>query len=172
MTTEGYMQIEHRISEAIMLRDFTKRQRKVLDLILRLSWGIMQKRHANIPRQRDFEVIGISEGHIGRELQWLRETRVIIVNGEEYSFNENIEEWNVSTVKPYMPEKLTELVSINLKTYRNGKSENEELTKTVSKNLPKREVSIYQNGKFATPELVSPKESIKESDRKTTTTAV
>ena len=45
------------------------------------------------------------------------------------------------------------MVSINL----------HELTKTVSENLPKEEDSTYQNSKSPTPDLASPKESIKES---------
>jgi len=60
-----HLRITHSIFEVLMMTDFTKRQRKIIDLILRLSWGC-QKNSANIPRQRDFEVLGIAETHIGR----------------------------------------------------------------------------------------------------------
>ena len=112
MTTNGFTSIYHDIKEAIMLRDFTKRQRKVLDLILRLSWGC-GKDTANIPRQRDFCCIGIAESHISAELKWLSDSQVIIIEGTTYGINDNPEQWQVSRVKPYNPDKLTVLVSGN-----------------------------------------------------------
>lgn len=165
--TDAHLRVAHSINEAIMLRDFTKRQRKVLDLILRLSWGC-NKKTATIPRRRDFGAVGIGETHITNELSWLMDSKVITADSGEYSFNKDFDQWQVSRVKPYLPEKLTELVRLNLNgTYQNGKLPEKELTKTVSKNLPKQEVSTYQNSKFPTPDLASPKErlnKIKESN--------
>ena len=135
-----------------MLRDFSKRQRKILDLILRLSWGC-GKQTATIPRQRDFECIGLREGHVNEELKWLQDSKIITREGDKYSFIEDFDQWQISRVCPFQPEKLTKLVSINL----------QELTKMVSENLPKQEVTPYQNGKLPTSDLASPKESIKES---------
>lgn len=160
---DAHLRVAHCINEAIMLRDFTKRQRKILDLILRLSWGC-GKKVATIPRQRDFEVVGVGEGHVKHELTWLIESKVILTNGTNYAFNKDYDQWQVSRVKPYTPKKLTELVSLNLKhTYQNGKLSDKELTETVSQNLPKQEVSTYQNRKFPKAKLASPKESIKEN---------
>ena len=162
--TDAHLRIAHSINEAIMLRDFTKRQRKILDLILRLSWGC-NKKHATIPRKRDFQVIGIAETHIKIELEWLQQSKIIYVDGDHYSFNKDFDQWQVSRVYPFTPDKLTELVRLNLQeTYQNGKSETAELTKTVSENLPKREVLTYQNSNFSTSKLATPKESIKESN--------
>jgi len=164
--TDAHIRIAHSINEAIMLRHFTKRQRKVLDLVLRLSWGC-GKKSAFIPRQKDFQVVGIGEGHIKAELDWLTISKVITIEGSNYSFNKNFDDWQVSRVNPFQPEKLTELVSLNLKeTYQNGKSNKPELTETGSENLPKQEESTYRNRKSATPELASPKESIKENINK------
>jgi len=160
--TDAHLRVAHSINEAIMLRDFTKRQRKVLDLILRLSWGC-GKKIALIPRQRDFEIIGIAEGHIKAEIDWLIDSKVINTEDNQYSFNKNFDEWQVSRVKPFQPQKLTELVSLNLReTYQNSKLEPSELTKTVSRNLPKEEETTYQKSKFFTPELASPKEILKK----------
>jgi len=153
--TDAHLRVAHSINEAIMLRDFSKRQRKILDLILRLSWGC-GKKTAYIPRQRDFEVIGIKETHISTALAWLVESKIISINSTEYAFNKDFDQWQVSRVSPYTPEKLTELVRKNL-------NNNRELTKTVSENLLKGEVSTYHNSKFPTPNLASPKESIKEN---------
>lgn len=58
--TDAHLRVAHNITEAIMTRDFTKRQGKVLDLILWLSWGCGSK-EAYIPHQRDFSVVGIHE---------------------------------------------------------------------------------------------------------------
>ena len=123
--TDAHLRMAHSINEAIMLRDFTKRQRKVLDLILRLSWGC-GKKTAIIPRQRDFGAVGIGETHITAELSWLIESKIIATDSGEYSFNKDFDQWQVSRVKPYQPEKLTELVRLNLNGNR------PELTKTVS----------------------------------------
>ena len=158
MSINTFTTIYHDIEEAIMLRDFTKRQRKVIDLIMRLSWGC-GKDAADIPRQRDFCCIGIAESHVSAELKWLSDSQIIVIDGTLYGINDNPDQWQVSRVKPYTPEKLTELVRHNL----NGTAE---LTKTGSKNLPKQEVKTYQNRKFSTRKLASPKEkkrNIRES---------
>ena len=156
--TDAHLRVAHSINEAIMLRDFSKRQRKILDLILRLSWGC-GKKIAIIPRQRDFEVIGLREGHVATELKWLEESKIIFRGGSEYQFNKDFDQWQISRVCPYEPEKLTELVRINLNgTYQNGKPDDEELTETVSDNLPNGEVGTYHHGKFSTSKLASPKE--------------
>lgn len=152
--TDAHLRMAHSISEAIMLRDFSKRQRKILDLILRLSWGC-GKKYASIPKQRDFEIVGVKEGHVKVELNWLVESMIIFREGNEYSFNKNFDQWQISRVCPYEPQRLTELVSLNIK----------ELTKTVSENLQKQEVSTYKNSKFSTPKLASPKE-ILNKDKK------
>lgn len=164
--TDAHLRIAHSITEAIMLRDFSKRQRKILDLILRLSWGC-GKKYAIIPQQRTFEIVGIGESHIKVELEWLEQSQVIYQDNDRYSFNKDFDQWQVSRVCPFSPEKLTELVSLNLKdTYRNSKSTNQELTETVSNNLPKKEVGTYNNGKFSTPNLASRKEILNKDINK------
>lgn len=109
--TDAHLRIAHSISEQIMISDFTKRQRKILDLILRLSWGC-GKKFALIPHQNDFEITGISEGHIKPELDCLITRKVIFREDNIYSFNKNYDEWRVSLAAKYQPDKLTELVSI------------------------------------------------------------
>lgn len=153
--TDAHLRMAHSINEAIMMRDFSKRQRKILDLILRLSWGC-NKKTALIPKQRDFGAVGIGEGHIKVELNWLEQSHIIIREDDNYSFNKDFDQWQVSRVRPFIPEKLTELVRLNL----NGN--NPELTETVSGNLPKQEETTYQNSKLSTPMLVSPKEKLKK----------
>lgn len=149
--TDAHLRIAHSINEAIMTRDFTKRQRKILDLILRLSWGCGQK-DAYIPHQRDFTVVGVYEVDIKSELRWLEVSKVISREGSFYWFNKNFDDWEVSRVKPYLPEKLSELLSINLNGNR------PKLSETLRENLVKHEEKTKQNTKFPTPNLASPKE--------------
>ena len=153
--TDAHLRVAHSINEAIMMRDFSKRQRKILDLIFRLSWGC-NKKFALIPRQRDFGAVGVGEGHIKVELTWLEQSHIIVREGDSYSFNKDFDQWQVSRVRPFSPEKLTELVRLNL----NGN--NQELTETVSGNLPKQEETTYRNSKLPTPTVVSPKEKLKK----------
>ncbi len=153
--TDAHLRVAHQIFEQVMASDFTKRQGKILDLILRLSWGC-GKKEAYIPRQKDFEVVGVGEGHIKAELRWLELAKVITISDNQYSFNKDYDQWRVSRAKGYDPEKLTTLVRINLsskpKTYQSGKT-----------NLPKWEDSTYQSGKNSTSKLATSKENIKES---------
>lgn len=151
--TDAHLRVAHSINEAIMLRDFTKRQRKILDLILRLSWGC-NKKYAHIPRQRDFCTVGVHEVDIRRELDWLCESHIIFRDGELYAFNKDFDAWQVSRVKPYQPQKLSDLLSLNLGEDRL------ELSETLRENLVKHEVSTKRNTKPATPELATPKETL------------
>jgi len=136
-----------------MLRDFTKRQRKILDLILRLSWGCGQK-DAYIPHQNDFCIVGIYESDVKAELTWLEQSKIIVRQDMYYWFNKDFDQWQISRVKPYQPEKLSELLSLNLNGNR------PKLSETLSTDLVKHEVYTSQNTKFVTPKLASPKERL------------
>ena len=165
----GYTRIANAISEAIMLRDFSKRQRKIVDLIFRLSYGC-NKKSAYIPRLRDFEVVGITEAHVGAELKWLAESKVITIEGQQYLFNKNFDEWQVSRVKPHKPEELAGLIGLNLRIARQDrKSSDTNLAKMESPNLPKQQVPTYQNGKLSEPESASPKDNTKDNPKTATT---
>ena len=71
----------------------TARQRKILDLILRLSWGCAKK-DAYIPHQRDFNVVGVHEVDVKDELTWLEVSKVIARQEAFYWFNKNYDEWD------------------------------------------------------------------------------
>lgn len=152
--TDAHIRIAHSITEAIMVRDFSKRQRKILDLILRLSWGC-GKKYAYIPLQRDFMVVGVHDVDIKKELDWLEVSNVIIREEAIYSFNKDFEQWEVSRVKPWNPKKLSELLSLNL----NGKKP---LSETLSTNLVKHEAKTKLNTKLVTPTVDTSKEILKK----------
>jgi hypothetical protein len=142
--TDAHLRIAYSIQEQIMMSMFPERPLRAMLFILRLSWGC-GKHSAYIPRQRDFALCGVGESHIKQVLIWLINANVIIRDGDYYQFNKDFDRWHVTRVIDYSPEKLTELVSLNLnksdkKLTELVSNEDQELTKKGSYNLPKREV--------------------------------
>jgi len=175
--TDAHLRIAHSIQEQIMVSDFTEQQRRVLDLILRLSWGC-GKKYAIIPKQSDFQVIGVPENKIKAHLDWLVNAKVIFREGPLYEFNKNFDRWQVSRALYYNEQKMSELLHINLneneldekgrKLDEKGTLENQrfnsQLPKKGTEKFPIRELPTSQKGNFAMPELASAKESIKERE--------
>lgn len=181
----------HSLEEAIMMRDFTKHRRKILDLILRLSWGC-GKNYAHIPHQRDFEVAGVHECDIKREIEWLEVSKIIFREGDYYWFNKDFDQWQISRINPFNPEKLRSLLNLNLKSrvpsedilethpklkeFLSTKQLalndllNENLYETQNKSFVKGKTNVLRNTKNLTPDLATAKESIKERLKKDTTT--
>lgn len=153
--TDAHLRIAHSIQEQIMVSDFSKRQRKILDLILRLSWGC-GKKTARIPLQSDFTILGLYEGDIKIELDVLCRDKIIFRDGEIYSFNKNYDEWRMKRARQYSQEKLSELLSINL----NGLSE------SLSGNLVNHKETTSCFTKLPKANLASPKESINKYIKK------
>ncbi|AKL94995.1 prophage lambdaCh01, replication protein O [Clostridium aceticum] len=114
--TDAHLRIAHVITEEIMMRDFTKRQRSILDLVLRLSWGC-NKKEAIIPKLRYFELCGIPQTKIKSEITYLVNARVIFweESTNQFWFNKNYEEWKISIVKGYDRNFLAELIYLNVK---------------------------------------------------------
>lgn len=111
--TDAHLRIAHEISEQLMVSHFTAKQRRILDLVLRLSWGC-GKKDAIIPRQSDFEVVGIFQSDIKGELDLLERDGVIIRDDDTYRFNKDYDKWRVSRARGYTHAKVSELLSINL----------------------------------------------------------
>jgi phage replication O-like protein O len=162
----GYTRIANNLFEAIMLREFTKRQRKILDLILRLSYGC-NKGNAIIPYQRDFEVVGINEADIKEQLDWLEDSKIILRQGNQYSLNENIDDWQISRVQPFQPERLSELLRLNLKgTSKMLSIANYQLGKPGNTSLVKHESGTSQNTNSIERDLASAKDITKDKINK------
>jgi len=138
-----------------MVSHFSEQQRRILDFILRLSWGCGNK-VAYIPHQRDFEIVGVREGHVKAHLDWLVEAMVIIRQDYYYQFNKDFDQWRVSRATGYTKKKLTEIVSLNLNHNK------PELTESVNETLRNTEESAYGKRKLATPNLATPKERLKK----------
>jgi len=167
---DAHLRIAHTISEQLMVSHFTEQQRRILDLILRLSWGC-GKKEAVIPRQSDFELVGVRQGHVKLHLDWLENAKVIFRTGTIYSFNKDFDQWRVGRSLQYSPEKLSHLIRLNLnhntpeltesvRTLRNMEDPSTpELTESVSQPLRNMEANPYVIRKRSEPVPDTPKET-------------
>jgi phage replication O-like protein O len=186
---DKFTRISNELFEAIMQTDFSKRQRSILDLIIRASYGC-GKKFAYL-KLSDFEVVGIYKSHIKKELEHLIRTKVIFMDGERISLNKDYDQWRVSLNKTSSQDKLSEILRKNLsgevtKTVTN-------VTKTVTENSQPDEDEVtktvtggYQNSNSEVTKTVTdtpPSSTIesgpggglkklKERSKETTTTTV
>jgi len=164
--TDAHLRIAHEIQEQIMAREFTKRQRNILDLILRLSWGC-GKKYAIIPNLKDFEVAGVRRTHVKAELEFLDKSRVIkwVRESNLFVFNKDYDTWVVSYTRTHDEKRLDELIHINLQDKKQGApyeslinnllgyQNSNQVTETGTE-LPKQELN-YQNSNSVTKTVVN-----------------
>ena len=98
--------------DAILQRDFTKRQMNILCLILRLSVGT-GKETANIPKKRMFELVGVDEHTANKELDWLARAKVIITYDSQYRVNPQCDQWLLPMVHSFAAEGFEKLKKFN-----------------------------------------------------------
>lgn len=118
---DKFTRISNELFEAIMQTNFSKRQRSILDLVIRTSYGCGKK--FALLKPSDFEVVGVYKSHIKKELDYLVRAKVIFRDGERISLNKDYEQWRVSLTKISNQEKLSEILRKNLTS---------EVTKTVT----------------------------------------
>jgi hypothetical protein len=168
----GHIQIANEIWDEIIRRDFSKRQKDIMQLILRLSYGC-NKKTAHIPLLKDFALCGVSPTQITSELKYLRMCKVIDWDRDDmiFAFNKNYEIWQVSPVKWWDDERFKQLLHINIanKTSQNMNFTKHELHEKRSLDFMKSEVGDPSIPCESKSEDVS-KDSIKDS-KETTTTA-
>jgi DNA replication protein DnaD len=167
---DPHLRLAHEILEQVMAREFSKRQRNILDLILRLSWGC-GKKHATIPELKDFEVVGVLRTHVTTELEYLVRSRVITWERSEsaFAFIKDYDTWAVSFSRTYNEQHMARLVHLNI---IDGSRNGNRVTKTVitetvtdQSELPKQELFSYQNSNRNEPETHAPpdlKEGLKK----------
>lgn len=124
----GFTKLDNPVLEAILTANFTKRQLKILLLIVRFACGY-QKTYAVI-RKNDFSYAGVSPYCIKEELIKLVKRRVIHwdPNKDMVWINSNLKEWAVDKSGD------------NLRQF----------FKIATRNSAKRQLAIYQN---SNPEL-------------------
>jgi hypothetical protein len=122
-----------------MQTDFSKRQRNILDLVIRMSYGCGKK--TAILRPVDFELVGVYKTHVRRELETLQEAGVIFWTVNRITLNKNYDEWKVGQVKGASADRLCAILKRNLddlKSYQNSNfnddKEMQKVTKTVTSN--------------------------------------
>lgn len=166
---DQFTRISNELYKAIMQSDFTKRQRNILDLVIRMSYGCGKK--SALLRPVDFELVGIYKTHIRKELDYLSKAAVLIIDGERISLNKDYDQWRISLSKSATnTDRWSEVLSKNL---------NDEVTEIVTKDNDKVTKTVtdgYQNSNQVVTKTVTeqgrkpndakgsetPKESIKE----------
>lgn len=137
-TENGYIRIANELWDAVLQRDFSKRQKDLLLFIWRLSYGC-QRKNAYVPKMKNFELCGVPETKVKTELVYLEKSRVLFWDRESRTFeiNKDHENWFVSLVKAWDDDIFSELIAINLakKTSQNG-----------NENFPKREEKLPKMG--------------------------
>lgn len=111
----GFVKLANEIWNEIIRRDFSKRQKDIILFIWRLSYGC-QKKTALIPKLKDFELCGIGQQNIRKELDYLTCSKVISWEKETniFSVNKDYEQWQISPVRGWDEDKFRELISKNL----------------------------------------------------------
>lgn len=161
---DKFTRISNELYEAIMQTDFTKRQRNILDLVIRMSYGCGKK--FAILRPSDFEVVGIYKTHIKKELEYLVKVKVLEIDGDKITLNKNYDEWRVNIVKQFDQERFNDILKRNLinsgdeTVTKTVTDEKDQVTKTVTqvtemvtevtKTVTDDGVGSYQNSNFET----------------------
>lgn len=109
---DKFTRISNELYEAIMQTDFTKRQRNILDLIIRMSYGCGKK--FAILRPSDFSLVGVHRNHVSSELRYLENANVIKIDGDVIWLNKNYDQWRVSLVKTFDQERFNKVLQRNL----------------------------------------------------------
>jgi hypothetical protein len=174
---DAHLRIAHSVEEQIMVSDFTEQQRRILDLILRLSWGC-GKKVAYIPSQSAFSIVGVRRQHIKHHLDILINAGVIFREGDYYQINKDYDYWRITRAEDYTEEKMAELVQLNLVTKEETPEHLNDSTKHLSvENVTKNVTNDGENPEMLrntlqgcneirynpTSDLASPKEILKKT---------
>jgi len=132
--TDSHLRLAVAIQDELITGDFTKRQYKAINLILRASWAC-GKKYAIIPKYtRYFCACGIYKQDIKKTLETLVKNKVIFWDKDTnvFEFNKNFEEWRISYHPDANKSLIKELTHLNLSNKQNTYSVSE--TRTESEN--------------------------------------
>ena len=149
--TAEFTRVPNKLLEAILATDFTKRQQKIIFMIIRLSYGC-GKGYALL-RPSDFIVAGVHRNNIKKELEQLAAAGVITVEGRQIAMNKNYRSWQLSPIDSgnRFRDILYRNLAQNNKTISSGKAnqtgagEVTSANKTRTAELTKQEPESYQN---------------------------
>lgn len=140
---KGFIQVPHAINNVLLVLDLTSRQRRALELIIRLTFGC-HKKWAKLSLA-DLQTVNILPSHARETIESLLLKKLINQNGrtKEYQLNEKHLLTDVTKMVSFSLQRLSKLVGKQLGGgYQNG---NEEVTESETQGLPKKEDDAYQN---------------------------
>lgn len=131
----GFTKFDNELLQKILTTDLTKRQLKILLLIIRFSYGY-QKSYA-ILRKNDFSYAGVSPYCIKEELKKLAKIRVVLWNPENDTLriNPNLPDWQLD------------------KPVKNPGDSLRRFFRIATKNSVKGQMAIYQNSNISFAEI-------------------
>jgi len=110
---EFHLMIPISIFDRLMTSDFTLYERRIIDIILRLSVGC-GKSYACIPYQQDFKLVGVPACKVKACLDLLIQNNIIERKGKFYKINLKVKEWSVAVKSSFSNERLKDLIYGNL----------------------------------------------------------
>ena len=114
-TKNGYVKIANNLFDNIIFRDFNNRERAVIFLVIRLSYGFNHKAAIIKPKAR-FGLIGMHRQHIDRALDSLVAKNVIIDRGnDEFMLNKHFDTWKVKLNKHFNEDNFNELKGLQFR---------------------------------------------------------
>jgi hypothetical protein len=141
----GYTKIPNVLLDAILQTDFSKRQRKIIDLIIRTSLGCGKS--TSILRASDYEAAGVSKTKIRDELEQLVSLGVVVSTPEGVRIADP-PEWDAQTRgHKDRQAKLNRAINYNLAVPKTGTK----VPKMGTQEFPKREQKSSQNGNPEVP---------------------
>ena len=137
-TKNGYVKIANNLFDNIIFRDFNNRERAVIFLVIRLSYGFNHKAAIIKPKAR-FGLIGMHRQHIDRALDSLIAKNVIIDRGnDEFMLNKHFDTWKVKLNKHFNEDNFNELKGLQFRgnvtttVTDSNQNENSQVTATVT----------------------------------------
>lgn len=141
---KGFIHIPHHIYNVLPLINLSLRERRAIDLIIRLTYGC----HLEWVKlkQADFSTVKIGPTHAKNVINRLIEKEIIIKNknNSSYKLNENFIATKLTQLVTNDLDRLRKLVGMQLKK-RYSQIGNSETTDLITQNLPYKEEQNYQN---------------------------
>jgi hypothetical protein len=148
-----FTRLSNELYGAIMQSDFSKRQRNIIDMVIRFSYGCGKK--TALLRHSDFEQCGVGRNKIKTELEYLEKAKVVFRDGDLIQLNKDYDQWRVNLIKSFNQSKFTEILKRNLSVPKTGTiTAVEEVPETGTDEIeefPKRELPSSQNGNPTVP---------------------
>ncbi|OXM17340.1 replication protein [Paenibacillus herberti] len=157
---DAHIRISHEVYRELIRRNFSKRQRNIIDFILTLSWGCGRP-GAVIPQLSHFTLCGVTKNNIRDELEALVAAKVISWEKTEgiFRFNKHWDQWQITPNKGHDPELMKDLIALNI-----SRSSPEKVLKTRTQRFLKQELGGSQNKNFDGSEFL--KQEPKSSQNK------